>query len=531
MSKMCLPLVLVGSLLAILSGLCGILIIMLTSNLPLTLYRADQVRELDRLAIEQYDIPGLVLMQRAAESAYSLLKQLWPDAHALLVVCGAGNNGGDGYLLACLAHADGKQVTVLQAADKALLQGDAGRAWQQWRDGGGITEPGENIESCIQHADVIIDALMGTGLQRNISGEWAELVDRVNNADKPVLSIDIPSGIDADTGVVRGIAIQADATVTYIGVKRGLLTADGPDQAGQLYFDDLDVPEAVFEQQSSGQQILDEALLAKLLPARAQATHKGQCGHVLIIGGDAGMAGAVRMAGEACARVGAGLVTIATRPEHAAQITVSRPELMCHGIETADQLEPLLAKASVVAIGPGLGKSDWATELLAKVIETQLYLILDADALKLIAQATVKRGRWILTPHPGEAATLLDATTEQIQQDRFAAVKAIADRYHCVAVLKGCGSLVQTAYEETTYLCQQGNPGMATAGMGDVLTGVIAGFLAQGLSLNDAAHLGVLIHALAGDLAADKGQRGLLATDLFSCLRQLVNPDQSEWQT
>lgn len=500
---------------------------MLTSRLPLTLYTAEQVRELDRLAIEKYSIPGYTLMNRAAESAYSLLKQLWPNGRSILVVCGIGNNGGDGYLLACLAQADGKQVSLVQAGDMAHQQGDAVSAWQQWQDARGCTVPHEDIESAINNADVIVDALVGTGLQRDISGEWAAWVDLLNQSSKPVLSIDMPSGIDADTGAVKGVAVNAHATVTFIGLKPGLLTGFGPDHAGQLFFDDLEVPAAIFSQLKSDQQVLDEKLLVNLLSARPRTCHKGMCGHVLVIGGDAGMAGAVRLAAEASARVGAGLVTIATRPQHAAQITASRPELMCYGVDTAAQLEPLLRKASVVAIGPGLGQSDWAVELLNEVMKTQLYLVVDADALKLVARSPQKRGRWIFTPHPGEAATLLGSSAQQIQQDRFSAVKAISDRYHCVAVLKGSGSLVQAAYEDAVYLCRQGNPGMATAGMGDVLTGIIAGLLAQGLSINDAARCGVLVHAMAADLAAQDGQRGLLATDLFACLRRLVNPDQS----
>lgn len=502
----------------------GYTIAMLTSNLPLTLYGAGQVRELDRLAIEKYSIPGYTLMRRAAESAYLLMQQLWPNSRSILVICGVGKNGGDGYLLASLAQADGKQVSVLQAGDGAGLQGDAANAWKQWQDGGGHTLPHEYIETAIHEADIIIDALVGTGLQRDISGQWAAWIDLLNQSSKPILAIDVPSGIDADTGMVKGVAVNAHATVTYIGLKPGLLTGFGPDHTGRLFYDDLEVPEALFNQLKSGQRVLDESCLSDMLRARPRNSHKGMCGHVLVIGGDTGMAGAVRLAAEASARVGAGLVTIATRSQHAAQITANRPELMCHGVDTAAQLEPLLRKASVVAIGPGLGQTDWAVELLNEVMKTQLYLVVDADALTLVARDAQKRGRWILTPHPGEAATLLGCSVQQVQEDRFSAIKAICDRYHCVAVLKGVGSLVQAAYEESVYLCRQGNPGMATAGMGDVLTGIIAGLLAQGLSLNDAARCGVLVHAMAADLAAQEGQRGLLASDLFPFLRRVVNP-------
>jgi NAD(P)H-hydrate epimerase len=496
---------------------------MLTAKLPLSLYSTAQVRELDRLAIEDYGIAGFTLMQRAARAAYQLLRQQWPQAQRLLVVCGVGNNGGDGYLLACLAYADGLQVTVIRAGEQVQSSEDAARATKQWQDCGGTTLNGKDIQAAIHAADVIVDALLGTGLQRELGADWADLIKVINQAPTPVLSIDVPSGLHADTGAVMGVAIQADTTITYIGLKQGLFTGRGPDFCGQIYFDDLDVPAEIFAQVKSTKQILDGASLNTLLAPRQPTCHKGQCGHVLVIGGDNGMAGAVRMAAEAAARVGAGLVSVVTRSVHVALVNAGRPELMCHGIEDAADLVPLLNKASVVAIGPGLGQTDWAQAMLAQVMQTQLYLVVDADALNLVAARPRKRGRWIFTPHPGEAARLLGCSSAQVQQDRFKAVKAISERYNCIAVLKGAGSLVQAVQEPSVYLCRDGNPGMASAGMGDVLTGIIAGLLAQGLSLTDAACSGVYVHAMAADLAARQGQRGMLATDLYPHLRELVN--------
>jgi NAD(P)H-hydrate epimerase len=315
--------------------------------------------------------------------------------------------------------------------------------------------------------------------------------------------------------------------VTFIGQKAGLYTGSGPDYVGKVYFDDLDVPDELYARVPSNQIVLDKHILDLALPPRKPVCHKGQFGHVLVVGGDTGMVGAVRMAAEAAARVGAGLVSVATRKQHAAQVAMARPELMCHGIDTASELQPLLDKASVVAIGPGLGQSDWARDLLSAVLSTQLSLVLDADALNLIAKQPVKRGRWILTPHVGEASRLLGCSSQEVQDDRFSSVKAISEKYNCVAVLKGAGTLVQTVYEKAVYLCRDGNAGMATAGMGDVLTGIIAGLLAQGLSFSDAARCGVLVHALAADQAAQQGQRGMLATDLYPYLRRWVNTDVS----
>jgi NAD(P)H-hydrate epimerase len=294
-------------------------------------------------------------------------------------------------------------------------------------------------------------------------------------------------------------------------------------------FDDLDVPPGVFLSATPSATRLEVGLLSRLLPRRPRGAHKGRFGHVLVVGGDHGMTGAVRMAAEAAARSGAGLVSVATRPEHAAAIAAVRPELMCHGVDGAAQLHPLLERATVVAIGPGLGQSPWAQRLLGQVLDADLPLVVDADALNLLAREPHNRGRWVITPHPGEAARLLGTAAAAVQADRFAAVEALADAFGGVAVLKGAGTLIR-ARGQVTYVCDAGNPGMASGGMGDVLTGVIAGLAAQGLDLEDAARAGVYAHAAAADAAARSGgERGLLALDLLPELRRLLNPLAAEF--
>lgn len=494
--------------------------------LPLTLYSAEQVREMDRLAIEEYNIAGFTLMSRAATAALNAIKENWPGQRRLLIVCGAGNNGGDGYLLACQANADGFEVRLVQAGNRDRPGDDAARACQQWQSCGGECAGPANVAAMINNTDIIVDALLGTGLQREVSGSWARLIEQLNASRQPVLSIDIPSGLNADTGNVMGVAVRADVTVSYIGLKQGMLTASGRDYCGQIMFDALDIPGEIYTIMKSDKHILDSALLSRLLVARPPSCHKGQCGHVLVAGGDLGMSGAVRMAGESAARAGAGLVSIATRREHAANLSAGRPELMCHGVETTGELDSLIGKATVIAIGPGLGSGSWSSVILSRILQTDMPLVVDADALNLLAADPVKRGNWILTPHPGEAARLLDCSSQDIQNDRFAAVKDIAGKYNCVAVLKGSGSLIYSQRDEQVYLCRDGNPGMASGGMGDVLTGVIAGLVAQGLSLTDAACCGVYLHANAADRAAQQGERGLLATDLFPYIRQLANPER-----
>lgn len=269
--------------------------------------------------------------------------------------------------------------------------------------------------------------------------------------------------------------------------------------------------------------VLKKSDFAKYLKPRNKESSKGDFGHVLIVGGDYGFSGAVRMAGEAALRVGAGLVSVATRPEHALALNIARPELMCHAIATATELEPLLSKASTVVIGPGMGRSAWAQKLLYLVLKTEKnVVVVDADGLNLLAEKPSYKENWILTPHPGEAARLLKKSVQEIQADRASAVKELQNRFGGVCILKGAGTLVLGA-DGVPAICEAGNPGMATAGTGDILSGVIGGLLAQKIPLLDAAKFGVLIHAMAGDLAARQGERGMVATDLYPYLRQLVN--------
>jgi NAD(P)H-hydrate epimerase len=333
----------------------------------------------------------------------------------------------------------------------------------------------------------------------------------------------VPSGLHSDTGHAADIAVCAQLTVTFIANKMGLYTGAGPDYAGEVVLADLAVPATVVSRVEPLAELHAVADLQSLATPRLRAAHKGSYGHVLVIGGDHGMAGAVRLAGEAALRSGAGLVTVATRAQHAAAISTGCPELICQGVENGQQLRTLMATASVIVIGPGLGQSGWARGLLAAVLESHLPVVADADALNLLAREPASRQHWILTPHPGEAARLLGQDTAAIQSDRLAAAVAINHRYGGVTVLKGAGTLVCDG-EQHPMVCGAGNPGMATAGMGDVLSGVLGGLLAQGLAPLQAARAGVCVHACAGDHAAQDGERGLLARDVIAALRGVLNP-------
>jgi hydroxyethylthiazole kinase-like uncharacterized protein yjeF len=490
-------------------------------TLPTNIYSVASVREIDRTAIEDHGIPGYTLMTRAGEASVRAARQHFPEAKRWQVVCGAGNNGGDGYVVARLAAAEGIVVSVLTLADTESLKGDAATAFGDFTAEGGVVMPwaGEHDGE----AELLFDAILGSGLERDVGGEYAKAVASINEHPASVLALDIPTGINGDSGRQLGCAVIADLTVTFVGLKSGLFLDNAPENCGKLWYDGLEIPDECRALVSPEFRRIDDALMYAALPPRRRTAHKGDFGHVLVIGGGSGMPGAVRLCGEAALRAGAGRVSVATAPSHAAFLAATRPELMSHAIEDATDLEPLLEKADVIAFGPGLGQSNWAKALFAVVAADSRPAVWDADALNLLAECPDAAERRVITPHPGEAGTLLGESAAEIQSDRFRAVLALQKRYGGVAVLKGAGSLVSTG-QDSPSICTSGNPGMAAAGMGDVLTGVIAALLAQGLSAEQAALAGVEAHARAGDIAASSGQRGLIASDLIAELRAVINP-------
>ncbi len=463
-------------------------------------------------------------MQRAGQACFAALRQRWPGATRISVVCGVGNNGGDGLVVAGLAEQAGLQVQlVLVGEDFAgRLRGEALEAWR-WLAPTGLQgdawHPGVELEG-----ELIVDALLGTGLSGEVRGDSAAVIRQINRAGRPVLAVDIPSGLCADSGAVLGVAVRADLTLTFIGLKQGLLTHQGVDCVGELWFDSLRVPEEVYEEVPVSGFRTDLDDVVELLPRRPRSAHKGHHGHLLVIGGDSGMGGAALMAAHAALRAGAGLVSLATRAAHCSAALVRVPEVMCHAVDDEDDLEPLLARADALVVGPGLGQQEWGRGLLAAAIASGKPLLLDADALNLLAQGLVelRSDAHVLTPHPGEAARLLEIEVAELQADRFAQVRALQQRYGGTVVLKGPGSL--SCDGDAIHLCSAGNPGMATAGMGDLLSGVIGALLAQRLPPLDAARVGVLVHATAADRAvAQRGERGLMATDLLPEIRSVVN--------
>jgi NAD(P)H-hydrate epimerase len=489
--------------------------------LPTALYSTAQVRGLDAHAISELGIPGYTLMKRAGEAALRYLRTRWPMAHRIVIVCGRGNNAGDGYVLARFAHAAGLTVAVLSASPPEQLHGDARQAYEDFKASGGAerTFTAERLAA----GEVIVDALLGTGLQGNVRPELAQVIRAINASGRPVFALDVPSGLDADAGVPLGEAIRADATVTFVGLKTGLLVGDGPEFAGSLFFDDLELAPAPSAHLQPRLTRIIESEIHEALPRRARSANKGNFGRVLIVGSGTGMPGATRLAGEACLRVGAGLTSVAVAPENVAAIAAGRPELICVAVSSEAVLAEAIGHADVIAVGPGLGRSAWARSALNRVLASGKPLVVDADALNFVAEnGAAAREDWILTPHPGEAGRLLNLSAQDIQRDRLGALDKLLDRFHGTIVLKGAGTLVGTL-GRTPGVCERGNPGMATAGTGDVLTGAIAGILAQCRDHWMAARVGVLVHAMAGDAAARSGERGLLASDLARELHNCVN--------
>ncbi|MEX0734573.1 MAG: NAD(P)H-hydrate dehydratase [Steroidobacteraceae bacterium] len=492
-------------------------------TLPAEVYSAAQVRAMDRHAIEKAGIPGYTLMQRAGSAALAAVQRHWPDASKLAILCGAGNNGGDGYVLARLARAAGLEVRVAALTDPHRLGGDSARAFTEFAAQGG--RYGAFDAAALAGSDLVVDALLGTGIDRRVEGAFRDCIEQVNRAGLPVLALDIPSGLDADTGFPQGAAICATRTIVFIALKSGLFLGVAPDYVGRLDFASLDIPAAARESAAPVLRRMVERLLADALPPRRPSAHKGDHGRVVVIGGLA-MAGAARLAGEAALRTGAGLVAIATSAANAGAIVGARPELICPALHRSADLAPMLRDADAVAVGPGLGLDRRAGKLLEEAIKSERPLVVDADALTILARRPRRHADWILTPHPGEAARLLGTDAASVQRDRHGSAREIAARFGGVCVLKGAGTLVQPG-SELTWICDRGNPAMATAGSGDVLTGIVAALLAGGCGPGLAAAAGVLLHAEAGDRAARGGARGVIAGDLIAELHDVVN---SPWK-
>lgn len=491
----------------------------------IALYSAQQSRDLDARAIRDFAIDGYELMQRAAAASWQALRQHFAAVGSVGCLVGPGNNGGDALEVARLARAAGCPLRLHVLSDPDKFSGEAAQAWAASQADQISVASGEpDWAAC----DVWVDGLFGSGLVRAVEGKAARWIEGLNQSGRPVFALDIPSGIHADTGAVLGSAIRAHLTMSFIARKKGLYTGAALDHVGQLMFSDLALPGPVFDGFEPAAMLLPEATAWSCLPPRARNSHKGSNGHVLMIGGAPGYSGAIRLAGMAALRAGAGLVSIYTHELSHELVAAACPELMvhCHGLGQA--LDQLMQRADVLVVGPGLGQGPWGQSEFEVAMDFPGACVLDADALNLLAaNPRTLPGNWVLTPHPGEAARLLGLSAREVQADRFAAISALLQRYSARCVLKGAGSLIAIEGQQIA-ICPQGNPGMAVAGMGDVLSGVIAALLAQAPEPMDqkAAIAGaVMAHAQAGDLVARRqGQRGLLPSDIIAVLPEVLNP-------
>ena len=489
------------------------------------LYDTDAVRVLEARAIEQLGNDAFEAMRRAGRAAWRSALRHWPQAQRILVVCGPGNNGGDGYVVARHALDSGRDARVIRLAGHAPRSEQARRACDEFLSRGGRVE---EYSGALPQADLLVDALFGIGFAGVADAAAQALIDAVNLHPAPRLALDVPSGVDAARGGVPGGAVRATRTLEFIAPKAGLQTGAALNHVGEAEISGLELPRALYEGIAPHAELLLPDQLRSWLGPRRRDVHKGTFGRVLCIGGDHGGGGAIMLCADAALRSGAGLVETVTREAHVAAILARRPETMVRAVERADELAMSLDQSDVVAIGPGLGQALWGRVLLKAALASGKPAVIDADALNLLAarDADAALAGAILTPHPGEAARLLSTTVAEVQADRFLAARVLAVNFDAVVVLKGAGTII-AAPGRTPRIIGAGNPGMAVGGMGDLLTGVIASMRAQGLDAFDAASCGALLHACAGDSAAHAGgERGLLPSDVLAHLRRFANPER-----
>lgn len=498
-------------------------------------YSAKQVLQNESIVAQSQQVALYQLMERAGSAAFEQLQQYWPKAQSILVVCGKGNNGGDGFVIARLAHLAKMQVTVLITCDVKNIKGDALLAYHNMVSVGLTDIATVNLieQVTLFSGDIIVDALFGIGFYGVLASPAQELVVAINANSANVLSVDIPSGLCANTGFVENtLAVIAKVTVTFIVYKQGLLTGQSANFIGELILADLLMGDAFEQQVTCHYYFQKEAPLidgVSFLTKRLKTSHKGTIGQILVVGGGIGMPGAVRLASEAALRSGAGLVAVCCHQDNQALVFNGRPELMLAPSD-ADKLANSIAvnNAKVLLLGPGLGQTEWSQSLFDLIVtpfindEKNRVIVLDADGLTLLAKTNYFCSRWVLTPHPKEAATLLGCDTATIEANRFHAVRTIAKKYGGICVLKGAGTLISDG--NTVVINSTGNAGMASGGMGDVLSGIVSALILQTENYFVATCLAVYIHGAAGDIIADtQGQRGMLASDLFGPLQQLVN--------
>ena len=480
-----------------------------------------EMKACDAFTIHQMLVPSAVLMEKAALAVKEVLVEAYGKTGSFLVLCGSGNNGGDGFAVARLLLLEGIAADVYFAGKEDSLTEDASLQKKIFENYGG--KLCRNPDFC--EYTVIVDAIFGIGISRPVTGSLAGLFEQVNASGKPVAAVDMPSGISSDTGQIMGTAIRAELTVTFSFLKRGQLLYPGAEYCGKLCLKDIGITAEAFEEDYLFAKTFETADL-KLLPERRLRSNKGSYGRALVVGGALNMAGAVLLAASAAYRTGCGLVQILSDEGNRNILQSGLPEALFLPWQQEDGLQTALTKAEAAAIGPGLGTSSQADLLLKRILDIREGpLVLDADALNLLAvRPDVLRktkAQVIITPHPGEMARLTGKEIGQILDHLVETAMEFAGRYDVICVLKDAGTVVTDGKQ--LYINSTGNPGMSTGGSGDVLTGIICSLLAQGMKPYDAACLGVYLHGLAGDEAAGRqGIRGMTAGDIASCINAVL---------
>jgi hydroxyethylthiazole kinase-like uncharacterized protein yjeF len=502
---------------------------------------ALQMRNIDRRTIEKAKVPGLDLMERAGQgTAQAALEMLGnPKGKTVVHFCGKGNNGGDGFVVARLLTQAEVICQVYLMGKKAEVRGDAlenlNRLLQMGVEVRELARMDEVSE--LERAHLIVDALLGTGVSGSVKGIMAQIIQMINDSGLPVLAVDIPSGLNGDTGEILGGSVRADRTVTMALPKRGFFFSPGRELVGELTVVDIGVPSWAVEQEQLAVETLEREGMAELIPTRAADAHKGSCGRVLVVSGCVGMTGAAALASMAALRSGAGMAILGI-PESLNDIMEAKltevmtsplpeTESRALALRSMQTIQELLSWADVLAIGPGLSTDPETVQLVRQLLpQLSCPTVVDADGLNAIAQDTQLLGAvgapLVLTPHAGELARLNGIEIPQKTQDRLKAATDLSQRYGLICVFKGAPTLIADAAGEV-FINTTGNPGMATAGAGDVLTGMIVGFLAQGLSPLEAAKVGVYLHGLAGDVARELyGEWGLVAGDLVEAIPEAI---------
>ncbi len=507
---------------------------------------SEEMKQLDRAAQTRFGVSSLILMENAGVQSVRYIEERYGNLKDknTAVVCGKGNNGGDGLVIARHLSNKGAYVTVYLLSSAKEISKDSKTNLEIIKKMGiPVYTSAPNIQSGLKKADIIVDAIFGTGLKKDISGIYAKAITLINRSKKPVIAVDIPSGIDSDNGQIKGCAVRADLTVTFCLPKIGHLAYPGAEYSGSLKIADISIPKSLVDEGSVKTHLITKDAVSEILPKRRPDAHKGEFGHLFILAGSPGLTGAAVMAGFSALRIGTGLVTLGvpeglnhifeTKITEAMTLPLSQTNEQTINPAAKNKILNFLKKTDAAAIGPGLSQNRETAQLIRELIrEIKMPMVIDADGINALAgHADILRktkAQIIITPHPGELSRLINITADDINRDRIAIARKASQQYNIIVVLKGANTVIAEP-DGNVYINNTGNPGMASGGTGDVLTGMIAGLICQKVSPINAAIAGVFLHGLAGDITArQKGETGLIAGDMIKKIPEAIENTKSK---